>query len=488
MNIGDTQIGIVFAVRFYDEFFKGLHRQGIFPAQFTSTVATPVGELLATTLLNPPAFELISDATQSYTRLSLNGTVELRADPEAEPLATYPLQTSVFLSLQLRAVDGAAPVLHFVYGGVDQPPDPPLTAAMVNDAFTTDPIATLLNEFELDIITPVIEALTDLRFAEGNAPPADTWDTALRLLPETGSNWDAVCVYVALPETLQDLGDEFSFLPRLNEFGVIYDRTLMNFVLSAAASEQEGTEIEGATITQMSLSMGDNSLLVDGRAERDGGVVTFSGPIDMALIRGTDVFAVDTSGVDVDVDLPWYLDVLMFFTGPVGGILTLGLGPLIGEAILASKDTSSGEVHASLASVPGLVRGGIARTLASELDVLTEALHVEGEFGELAIMSSNDQSLIRGGSIGVFAQVLVNPISDLIIDGVYSNELRRFAEFRLAGGRQFSSPELSRFVDAEMITTPGYHAVHRVAGEELRFMRADPDDALANNLLERFTE
>ena len=126
--------------------------------------------------------------------------------------------------------------------------------------------------------------------------------------------------------------------------------------------------------------------------------------------------------------------------------------------------------------------------MATELAVLTEALQVEGEFGELTLMSSNDQSMIQGGSIGVFAQVLINPISDIIIDGVYSNELRRFAEFRLAGGRQFSSAELSRFVDNDMVTTPGYHAVHRVAGDELRFMRADPDDALANNLLERFTE
>jgi hypothetical protein len=229
-------------------------------------------------------------------------------------------------------------------------------------------------------------------------------------------------------------------------------------------------------------------LLIDGRAERDGGIVTFSGPIEMALIRGTDVFAVDTSGVDVDVDLPWYLDILLFFTGPIGGILTLGLGALIGEAILSSKDTSSGEVHADLAAIPNLVRGGIANTLRSELDVLTEALHVEGDFGELAVMSSNDQSIIEDGSLGVFAQVLMNPISDLIIDGVYSKQLRRFAEFRLAGGRQFSASELSRFVDGEMITTPGYHAVHRVFGDELRFMRADPDDALANNLSERFTE
>jgi len=131
MNIGDAQIGIVFAVRFYDEFFKGLYRQGIFPSQFTSIVNTPVGDLHATTLLEPPSFELIANPTQTYTRLRLNGSVELRmdADPETPPLATYPLITSVFLGLQLREVASAAPVLHFAYGGVDEPPDPPLTAA-----------------------------------------------------------------------------------------------------------------------------------------------------------------------------------------------------------------------------------------------------------------------------------------------------------------------------------------------------------------------
>jgi hypothetical protein len=488
MNIGNAQIGIVFAIDFFDQFFKALYREGILPNQTETTVPGPTGDLLATTRLDPPTFEMATDAT--YTRYRLTGEVELRpvTDPTGAPVLVLPLDTSVRLSLVVFEIPNAAPVIGLEYEGVDEPPAAPLTAAMVDQIFTTDPVATMLADFEVDTVAPVIDALEDLLSGDGTPPARDAWDIDIQLLPGAGAAWDAVCVYVALPGTLASLGDDSSFLPSLTEFGLVYSRQLLDSVFATAATEQVGTDANGATITRMSLVMDDTVLLIDGAAERDAATVTFAGPVELSLIRGTDVFAVDTSNVDVSVDVPWYVDVLLFFTGPIGGLLTFGLGALIGEGIFAATGTSSGEVRSGIDAAPGLVRGALAGTLTTELEVLAEAVEVEGDFGGVEAMSTPDHSVTEDGAIGVYAQVIVNPFEDRIVAGQHSSRLDRFVEFGLGGGRRFSSEELARFVEAEMITTPGYHDVHRMRGGERRYMRADPDETLGNNLLERFED
>ena len=60
-------------------------------------------------------------------------------------------------------------------------------------------------------------------------------------------------------------------------------------------------------------------------------------------------------------------------------------------------------------------------------------------------------------------------------------------EYQIQGGRWFRSTELTRLVKLGIIETPAYHAVSRLrGGQETGYMRADPDNALVNNLAELF--
>jgi hypothetical protein len=89
---------------------------------------------------------------------------------------------------------------------------------------------------------------------------------------------------------------------------------------------------------------------------------------------------------------------------------------------------------------------------------------------------------MRDGAFLFLAQVFVSPIEDDVFSAHYSDALRRFELFRLASGRKLRARELARLVRAGKLVLPGFH---EVAGT---YLRANPDDTRANNLLQRFRD
>jgi hypothetical protein len=492
MNIGDAQVAAMLAIGVFDEFFKALYAAGVIPAFSQQEVDTPIGRRHVTVLLQPPIFELGDPATNPRSLLHLLGQVELRrvGVSGGAPDATFPLDSWVHMDITLQQRPDDTPVGCIVYRGVDRPPAPPLTAEMIDDFFTSEEIQDILDDLRLELVLPIVESLEANLLPENEEPPPrSSWSADLRLLRAADSRWaDALLVQVGLPGDDAGGGQDHSPLPHLTEFGIIYSRRLLNTALGVQAAEMESSETDGATITRLSLSMADTALLVDGQAERDNVVVTFTGPVRMSLIRGTHQFAVDSSDVDVDVDLPWWADLLLFLAGPVGGFFTFGLAPLIGSIVLATQGTSLGKLHRQLAAVPSLVRGSIGGALADGLAALAEGLRFETTVGETEPDSTPGHSRVENGHIAVFAQVFINPLTAAIVDGSYSRGLRRFVEFQIEGGRRLSAPELARLVKRGHIITPGYHAVEvrRSEDQVLRYMRANPDQDHSNNLLRLF--
>lgn len=492
MNIGQAQVAVVIAVNVLDAFFKALHAAGVIPPVSSADRTTPVGRRNVTTLLFSPLFEMAGPANNPRTLLNLTGEIELRAEGVTSgfPDATFPLNIWVRLDVILRERPGEAPYGCLVYGGVDQPVDFPLTDEMVDDFFNSPEIQQIFGDLQLEIVAPIIESLETNLFPDDDDPPApDSWSAAVRLQRASNAgSVDALAVQVALPGEDATGGDEASFLPALTEFGIIYSRRLLDTMLGRQAAELEGSEVDDATITNLSLVMGNDALLLNGRAEQDNAVITFIGPVRMSLMRGTYQFAVDAQEISVDVDLPWWADVLLFFMRPAGGLLTLGLGPLFGSMILASQGTSLGEIEVSVGAAPFLVKGSISASLSDGLEALANGLVFETAVGNTQPESTPDHSRVENGHIGVFAQVFIKPLFKTIVDGRYSQAQRRFREFQLEGGRWLSSPELARIVKTGRITTPGYHGVERTLSEErvLRYMRANPDREAHNNLLEQF--
>jgi hypothetical protein len=76
--------------------------------------------------------------------------------------------------------------------------------------------------------------------------------------------------------------------------------------------------------------------------------------------------------------------------------------------------------------------------------------------------------------------VLVSPRTMQLVSGEYSKKLRRFVIFELEDGRRFRAQELARLMATGKITVPGFHQVRQ------SYLRANPDNAEANNLLRTF--
>ena len=490
MNIGEAQVAALVAVHLFDEFFRALHRTGVIPAVSSNDQPTPLGVRNVTVRLQPPTFELGGPATDPRSLLHLLGDVELRpAGISGGPAdATLPLDSWVRLTIVLVPRPDETPVIRLVYDGVDQPPAFPLTEAMIDNYFTSPETQAILAGVELDVVSPIVDSL-EVNLFPDDPPARDSWPVALRLRRATDDDHvDALAIQVALPGDASDGGDERSHLPTLTEFGVIYSRQLLNTVLAAEAAAMVNTEVNDATITDLSLVMQGDALQVNGRAEQDTAVITFLGPVRVRLLRGTTQFAADSSQIAVNVDLPWWTDLLLFLSGPLGGLFTFGLGPLLGGIILASQGTSLGEVETDIAAAPFRVRGAITTALSDGLSALAEGLALDAGVGDIQPDSTPDHSRVVDGHIAIFAQMFVNRLTAGIVDGLYFHQQRRIGELQLAGGRWFAATELARLGKGGFITTPGYHAVERpLADDEVRrYMRANPDDSHNNNLLRRF--
>ena len=489
MDLGTALAGSVLGIDVFEEYVRGLQRIGTIPSAFDGMS----NGTSFTVTIEPLEFEMAKPAGDDpYTRLHLTGTVALGA-----PQLTVPLDTWVRLRPELRPAPNQpidANVLTFAYDGVDVGPSPPLTEAMIDDVFGDGPIANIITSISIPLLDSLIRGVGDALFGgaedDDPAPPSGLWQSELALMPADANQdvtVDALGFFVALPDGDATPGDTASFLPRLTEFGIVYSRAF----LDAQFEEQDmsGDEIDGALITEFSLVMGESELLIDGRATKDIADIHFAGPITVELIRGTPQFFVDTSGVDVDVDLPWWADVFLFLAGD-GGFLSFGLIPIFGSMIIdAATGTTVSEAQAEIGAAPAIVHGAISSSLTGGLAQLAQALSNLGPLGALQPASTPESSLVENGSIAVFAQVFINPVTETITDGMFSRRANRLLELQLQSGRRFTTSELARIVDLGLILTPGYHAVapHIRDGVPVRgYMQDNPDGSDDDNLLVRF--
>lgn len=486
MDLATAKLGTLLSVELIAEWLRGLHRIGVIPRVFLANSGGGGGA--ATVTLLSLDVEMVTSSAAPVTRLRLSGTVQ----PEGSTFV-LPLDTRVRITPELRPgvnplTDAA--VLGFRYDGVAIPPAPPLSGAMVDDLFTSGPAALMLANLTLPLLDGLIDAAGTVFFPTvANPPPAaGLWAAAVTLMPGADSGTvDALGLFVDLPGGDASLTEATSIQPRLTEFGIVYSRAFLDTRFETASPV--GEQINGAEITEFVMEMGDTELRVTGKAVKDNATITFSGPIEAELLRGSTVFRVDASGIDVDVNVPWWADVLFFFTG-TGGFLTFGLTRYLGAMIV--KEVTGQELSDILADIdaaPAQVRGSISDDLANGMSALAQALSSLGSVGALQAATTPERSRIADGSIAVFAQVLVNPISVDLGAGTFSSHANRLVELQLTNERWFTTSELARIVNLGLITVPGYHAVapHVRGGRPVRgYMQDSPDLSRADNLLSRF--
>lgn len=491
MNLGKAQAGVLLSIPLLEEYMRALRRIELIPPTMTFQVNVFGANVDAVLALDPPEYRLAADGGTTKARLHLTGPITI-AGKQVLQLDTWVLLTPI---LKPDPDPLKAPRLGFRYDGVDVSPSPPITDQMIDDEFQNPPMSTVIEGISIPVLGPLINNIGPVLFPQTPPPAAGLWPAASKLMLGTGNDLDSVGVFVALPGEDPTPTDDQSLFPSLTEYGLVLSRTFMDTTLDAQAKADEGDQGGGIEVTKLKISMGDNDIRIDGKAKKDSATVTFKGPVNFQLIRGSTQFAVDASGINVDVDLPWWADVLRFVLGsPFVTIPTFGIVRILGDLVLATQGTSLNAIEAEIAGVPSLVQGTVAGSMASGLEVLALGLNAISGVGEIEAASTPDQSRVIKGHVAVFAQVFLNKLTERIVDGTWSTRNQRISYLKLQGGRWFDASELARIAGMELIETPGYHSVKpyvrhadTTTPEYVQgHMRDNPDLSKQDNLLERF--
>jgi len=255
---------------------------------------------------------------------------------------------------------------------------------------------------------------------------------------------------------------------------------------------QEGQDVGGGEIqTPLRIFMNPDSIQVNGSAVKEvpsilpDVTVTFVGPMHPFLVRGTTVMGFDMDDIEVDVgDFAevFYWVVKWFTTVFAGVALVSGVGALTVVGILTwlTLVQLAWNADVAIGNAPNLVRDGLANALGSNLTALSESLDDDTAVGQVRIDSTPDSLQVVDSHLIFLAQVLVSARTMRLVSGEYSKKLRRFVIFELEDGRRFRAQELARLMATGKVTVPGFHQVRQ------SYLRANPDDAEANNLLRTF--
>lgn len=492
MNLGKAQAGVLLSIPLLEEYIRALRRIELIPATVTFQVNVFGANVDAILAVDPPEYRLVADGGTTKARLHLTGPITI-AGTQVLQLDTWVLLTPI---LKPDSDPLNAPGLGFQYDGVVVSPSPPITDQMIDDVFQNPPVSTVLKGINIPVLGPLIDNIGPVLFRQTPPPAAGLWPAALKLMLSTGTDPDSVGVFVAVPSEDPTPTDDQTLFPLLTEYGLVFSRAFMDTALDAQGKAGEGNQGGGIKVTKLKISMGDNDIRIDGKAKKDSATITFKGPVTFQLIRGSTQFAVDASGINVDVNLPWWMDVLQFLLGsPFVSIPTFGIIRVLGDLVLATQGTSLNAIEAEIAGVPSLVQGTVAKSMASGLNILAMGLNDISGVGEIKAASTPDQSRVIKGHVAVFAQVFINKLTERIVDGTWSTKNQRISYLKLQRGRWFDASELAKIAGMELIETPGYHPVkpyvrhntHTGTPEYVRgHMRDDPDLSKQDNLLERF--
>ena len=495
VDLGEADAGVAVAISVLDDYIHELARIGRLPQRVMLQRNIGGTDFDVTVIIDPPpVFTLVaSGADGPFTRLALTGTIELR--PAGQPNQTptvLPLDAAVRLDIELVPAD-PVPVVGLAYRSVDGTPEPPVSGDDLDALFESDEIRAILDGVRIDLAGPLVEGLNASRFPdEATRPEASDWAVELTLMPGGTDTDDSFAVTVAPPGASAVPGLAESFVPPQTGMGVAYNRRFLDLMLERGANAKEGETISEAEILDLELSMTDTAIAVNGKAVRRITAlpdidITFSGPMVPSLIRGTTGMAFDTSGVDVDVadEDELFFNVLKWFVTIFAGVALLsGFASLtvIGIATWLTLVQKAWNADADIEGAPNTVRDGLATALGAELSKLSGALDDDTDVGELRIDATPDSLVVVEGSMVFLALILVVPIEARMRSGEYSRRLRRFAIFELDDGRRYRAQELARLMLAGKVSVPGFHQV------DGNYLRANPDDAEANNLLQKFKE
>lgn len=468
MNIGSAQFATGVAVKVFDEFLKELQLKKslnhlLIKKSFHIIEGNDdfviTGHAVAE--MAPPKFAMHQNSGgQQYTRLDLNGTVNIWvSSPTAEspPLFTFDISAGLLLSIVLKPRSGQSPIIGLQYDGIEYY-EGPLDQAEVEELLVNQNLLDIINSMEMNLVTPLIDAI---EMIYGPQPDGTVFSHAdfpveLYLMKGDNENVDAFGILVDIPinDGLPEMVD--SFVPNGCEIMLFTSRQIMEVLLNRGKktlSDYLAGYKEHVSVKRLSIEPRGNCIYLSGRIEDNyvGAEGTIDGPVYFQLFPGNKNIYLNFRKVNIEIDLPWWLDVIVFFAGET-------------DTVDAIPDMAQQKIIE--------ITNDLMQNLASSLDL--EGLDVEG----VPIVVYPDRLKLDSGELSLYLQILISPITESLERADYSKLRRKFMIFNLESGRRFATEDLAKFMRQGLVTVLGYHEV----GE--KYIRANPDEDKRNNLLE----
>ncbi|MCM8525502.1 MAG: DUF3892 domain-containing protein [Lentisphaeraceae bacterium] len=473
MSLLDSKVYAGISIKVFDDLFKGYHSIsdfGTFKIDQTIQLLENNDSLPITghleVKLNLPEFSLRERANGDlYTALTLRGRVELKvSSPTAESpvLHAFPIAADLNVSLILITQSGNnPPKIGLRYDGIENL-DAPISVDQMNLAVHASGVINVINQLQIDILSPLIQGMeTVLFFGQdaSNIPSRSDYIYNLRPMKGFGNHVDAYGLFVSLPGDNISASNVPSFVPSFSDVSLVLNETMINAMVDNAKAELQEF-IEGLAntvkVTSLTAVADNNKISLDAKIKetKTDTKIDIDTDVYLHLVPGSTRIGLKAT-IDVDYDFPWYIDLLKAF--------------IVGEDELLEE------------KIPNMAQKYVEDIANDMLGELSESIKLEGLTVSGIPVEVYPQSLsLDDGQIQLHVRVLSYNMVDRLVDASHSSLRDKFIFFKLQSGSRYATKDLARFMDMGLITVPGYHQVDR------EYIRANPDDSEANNLLARF--
>lgn len=501
MDMGSVKIAVGIDIEVINGILRYVYRESALSAPIDLNIFTDSNTLPALQAqLAQPVVEL--KETDSALRIGV------RVTGEVSLFGSTPATVSAWTELipQVVAVEDDAPQAGIRLGALED----------VQPAWFQPVLETLLGENVESVLAsvtlPVFGGLIDQLEPTFEEPPArDSWSAgfyvgkpsnierphieAVESAPpiitstEHRATLPSLLFTLALPGEDAQLPGDRSIVTRGSGLQVLLSQDAMNRILAVKSAEQVGQEIEGATIDALDLKMHPLGMEVHGQAHKDQADISWDGILvlhwsrwyllddgAMRTFPGGGRINVLTAGVDVDVDLPWWvtlLQVLLIGIGPIGWILySILLAPKLSEADGA----------------PDLVKGGLADAVGDAFsDMLGSLSSITGIAPVPMKLYGRDAWVLNGHYVYTsFLMAGYNEatFTDVIKDrfAIRGAEGESVGYFVLSTGHDVSPEEGGELMKEKILAVPGYHGVAAPWGF---YVRSNRNETIADNLVEQ---
>ncbi|MEJ2594365.1 MAG: hypothetical protein P8100_04410 [bacterium] len=483
MAIGNSKIAIGLSLKLFDDLIRGLHQHNVNLRRVHFEQKINILEKLEATIditvdINEPELEFESRGSnqQPIILAHLGGTLKPKitfAEQTSDTLFEIPFFATAMLQVGLRQPHPAhAPQIGLDYLGVKNVSEP-LDDKFVNDLFNESEYAKLIQELKLDILEPVIAGMEKVYYADpldvddSQVPSHGSYPVVIRHMEGAQGTLNGIGVFFQLPNETIDVGLVPSFIPGGSEFFVQVSTWMIQSMVEKFKGDlQEWIENFAGSIkvNTLDLAIQDNAISVYGKVtetETDS-TGTVSGKFHFNHRPGLKKIILDGSDIDIDIDLPWWADMLLIIFFPIGIVVY--------SAIDYVED-----------KVPEIGQKMIGQMFNDMMDNLAASINLQGlSVGNVPVEVYPDTIKLDDNALSMKVQILIQPITETIVWADYGKILGKFMYFHLASGRQFRTEDLIRFMKMGLIRVPGYHIYAN------RFIRSNPDNKTNNNLLERF--